>query len=77
MTCVPFSAGAARGIACYSPEHTVTHAGRTWRFEMHSYLGPTLLRRDGEPYKRQPGERHPFWQAFSVWCTSHARTTES
>lgn len=35
--------------------------------EVHPYLGPMLLRRDGEPRKRQPGPRSDFWRAWDAW----------
>lgn len=48
--------------------HIFTGAdGREWRFEMHPYMGPILLRKDDEPAARQPGSRSPFWAAFEAW----------
>jgi hypothetical protein len=41
--------------------------GREYRWEHHEYCGPTFLRKDGEPMKRQPGEHHPVWEAFNRW----------
>jgi hypothetical protein len=64
MTCIRVP----NGIVCVSPEHEVTDAnGKTWRFEFHSFLGPTILRKDGQPRARLPGERSPFWPAFTAW----------
>lgn len=51
-----------------SRDHVVADAhGKVWRFEMHPYCGPIVLRRDGEPSARQPGERSSFWPAFEAW----------
>lgn len=44
-----------------------TIAGKVWRWEDHRYLGPTFLRKDGEPLKRQPGEKHPVWAEYYRW----------
>ena len=41
--------------------------GRTYRWDYHSYCGPTFLRKDGEPMVRQPGPAHPVWDAFQEW----------
>jgi hypothetical protein len=41
--------------------------GRVWRFEFHKFLGPTFLRKDGEPRARPPAERHPVWDAYGLW----------
>lgn len=45
----------------------VAHNGRTYRFEWHTYLGPTFLKKDGEPLEVYPSERHPVWPAFNLW----------
>lgn len=50
------------------PMHIINdESGRTWRFELHNYCGPIVLRKDGEPKARQPGSRSPFWPAFEAW----------
>ena len=54
------------GVVCTSPEYEVAASGRRWRFEL-TYFGPVVLRRDGQPRERQPGERSPFWPAFAAW----------
>lgn len=41
--------------------------GRLWKWEFHEYLGPTFLKRDGEPRNKYPSERHPVWDAFQAW----------
>lgn len=49
-------------------EHVVTDVhGQPWRFEMHHFCGPIVLRKDGQPKERQPGSRSPFWPAFDAW----------
>jgi hypothetical protein len=47
------------------------HGGFT--FEFNRRIGPVLLRRDGEPYARQPGEKHPFWKAFDEWHAANVK----
>lgn len=49
--------------------HNIADAhGQTWRFEMHRFCGPIVLRKtDGLPKERQPGSRSPFWPAFDAW----------
>jgi len=44
-------------------------AGRKWRWEFLPRFGPLYLRADGEPMKRQPGEKHPVWDSFQKWFT--------
>ena len=56
------------------PVLTLTdHAGQVWRFDWHRYLGPTFLRRDGEPRKKYPGMRCPMWRAFDAWMDQGRR----
>lgn len=43
------------------------HNGRTHLMEWHSYLGPTFLKKDGDPLARYPSEKHPLWKAFNLW----------
>jgi hypothetical protein len=70
VTCGGFS------LTTSGPAHTITDAtGRAWRFELHHYCGPIVLRQDGEPKTRQPGSRSPFWPAFEAW--SKARNEEA
>lgn len=55
-------------IVCGADGHgSCVIAGKTWRWEDHHYCGPTFLRADGEPLKRQPGERHPVWDRYAEW----------
>lgn len=56
--------------------HELTDAtGRTWRFEWHHFCGPMVLRADGEPRSRQPGERSSFWPALDEWSKVHRPAT--
>jgi len=41
--------------------------GKRVHFDFHEYCGPTVLDVHGEPAKRQPGERNPFWPVFNEW----------
>ena len=38
-----------------------------YAFEWHHYCGPFRCRKDGEPAKRQPGERSRFWGMLERW----------
>lgn len=41
--------------------------GKKYRFEDSDRFGPTLIRKDGEPTKKQPDERSPFWDGYKLW----------
>lgn len=56
------------GIVTYADVHQVIAAGHLWRFEHHWFCGPTVVTKRGEPLKRQPGPRSPFWPAHQAWC---------
>lgn len=58
-----------QSCAAGCPEHVITDAnGQTWRFEMHRFCGPIVLRKtDSQPKARQPGSRSLFWPAFEAW----------
>lgn len=45
--------------------------GKEWRWEFHEYLGPTFLRKNGDPLTRQPSGRHPVWDAFAKWLKEY------
>jgi hypothetical protein len=50
------------------PEFSLTiEDGRVFKFDWHRYLGPTFLKKNGDPLERQPGERHPVWNDFAIW----------
>lgn len=67
---------AGLSLTTSGPEHTIIDAaGRAWRFEQHHYIGPIVLRQDGEPKDRQPGSRSPFWPAYYAWTKSSVVTT--
>ena len=46
--------------------------GRTWRWEFSPLFGPTFLRKDDYPLKRQPDRPlHPAWLVFNKWYEEH------
>jgi hypothetical protein len=56
--------------SCCQPPGVVTifdERGIAWTFENSRMFGPLLLRADGEPRARQPGERSAFWPAWERW----------
>lgn len=59
----------ANGVRLASPgrDFTIEVEGRRHEFEMHPYFGPAVLDKNGDPAKRQPGPRHPFWTAVTLW----------
>lgn len=46
---------------------------RVYRWDFHPYCGPTFVRADGEPLKRQPGEHHPVWKEFGEWLDAREK----
>lgn len=50
--------------------------GKTIRFEDSDRFGPFALKKDGNPSKWQPGERHPFWKAWKAWKEQGRRLTD-
>jgi hypothetical protein len=70
MVCIRVQAlsdDGARAIVCgFDPVFHIRHKGRTFKFEMHSYFGPTLLNKLGRPVF-PPKPKHPFWAAFAEW----------
>ncbi len=52
----------------YVPEAygQATVSGKLWRWEFHRYLGPTFLRKDGEPRANQNPPK-AVWTAFERW----------
>jgi len=56
------------------PDRKIVVDGKTWRFEMHPYCGPMLLREDGEPRKSQFGyATKKFWDAVTFWAQQGER----
>ncbi|MCE5309672.1 MAG: hypothetical protein LLG20_18715 [Acidobacteriales bacterium] len=49
------------------PEHRIRIGAKVFTFEMHHYCGPSVLGKRGDPLATQPGPRHPFWTAVSLW----------
>jgi hypothetical protein len=47
--------------------------GKTWKFQMHPYCGPSVLRKDGRDRKHNPGPKSPFWDAFNIWYKSYKK----
>lgn len=57
--------------------HIIDYDGKDWYFEMHHYCGPATLRKDGEPMKRQPGEKSPFWFVVTDWAQQGQEVDEN
>lgn len=55
----------------------VDSSGKVWLFEMHSYCGPAVLRRDLELAAAQPGSRSKFWTAFELWRDQGRKTRKA
>lgn len=42
--------------------------GKLWRWDFGEHVGPTFLKKNGEPLERQPTEeKHPAWEPFNKW----------
>lgn len=41
--------------------------GKRLHFEMHRWCGPAMLNAAGDPADKQPGPRHEFWTAVTLW----------
>lgn len=52
-------------ICTGGPIRKILVNGRVIEFEMHPYCGPTILKKNGEPAKRQPMS---FLHAASLWA---------
>lgn len=61
------------GVVCVPTRHRVTVDEKVYYFDFHRYSGPLLTTKQGEPYKRQPGEKHPFWKGFYRWHKRYGR----
>jgi hypothetical protein len=65
-------------ISLGGPDRFITDAnGKLWTFEMHRYFGPSVLTKNGDIAKRQPGEKSPFWHAFTAWSQQGERVDEN
>ncbi len=49
------------------PVFTIDVEGKAVTFEDHWRIGPQVLKKNGDPYARQPGPRDPFWEAYATW----------
>jgi hypothetical protein len=47
--------------------HRISVNGRIHLFEWMSYDGPVMCRKDGEFAAKQPGPKHPWWDAVQWW----------
>lgn len=56
---------------------TISAGGKDWRFEWHSYCGPSVLGKNGDPLKNQLPDRHLFWVALAYWISQGQRIDES
>lgn len=54
----------------------VDSTGKEWFFEMHSYCGPVVLKKDGDPMKNQPNEKSDFWEVVSRWVRQGKKVTD-
>ena len=47
--------------------------GRVWRWEFHDYLGPTFLKKNGDPRECQCPIVKAVWDAFDKWLKRYDR----
>lgn len=45
----------------------VSAGGRKWTFEFSHRFGPVFTKKDGDPKKVQPSEKHPVWDEWQKW----------
>lgn len=60
----------ADGLLCIliDPMYVIDVNGKDMQFEWNDRLGPTILKKSGEPRKRRPPrESHPFWVSLGKW----------
>lgn len=63
---------------CFAPpEQRIRVGERVFVFEFHDYLGPTVLGKNGDPLKNQPGKRSTFWPALEAWLAGGRRVDEN
>lgn len=72
MPCIPIKGG----FLCVPRIVEHHYGGRTWRWEMHSFFGPTPIKADNSPWKKFPSDKHSFWNAFENWCAKHNAASE-
>ena len=56
------------------PMRRISVNGRIIEFEMHPYSGPAILKRNGEPLKKQPMD---FLHAASLWAQQGEKIDEN
>lgn len=77
MTCINLGLALGHGILCISPDYKIMdRGGRVWWFEFHSYCGPSVLGKRGDPLRNQPPENSPFWDAIEAWIQQGKRTEQ-
>lgn len=69
MPFVKFGSGVAH-ISIAGPEREIQVRGKRWRFEMHPYFGPAILKRNGDPAAAQPIY---VMEAISLWAQQGER----
>jgi len=47
--------------------------GKIWKWEFHDYLGPTFLKKDGEPRECQFPKNKKVWDAFEKWLKEYLK----
>lgn len=68
MTCTKVGLPQGTVILCTSPDYRIVdRTGKVWYFEFHSFCGPSVLKKNGDPLKNQPPEKSPFWDAITGW----------
>jgi len=55
------------GRPCFITLGGPWHCIGGYKFEMHNYCGPTLLKENGELREGMLGPRHKFWPQFEKW----------
>ncbi len=50
--------------------------GQVLQFEMHRVCGPVVVNRCGQPLATQPGPRHRFWTAVTLWAQQGRRVED-
>lgn len=50
------------GFVCSAPEYEY----KGWVFEIHAYMGPWPLKKNGDPRKRAGRKFYKMWEEFST-----------